>query len=97
MLCLQFIREIKRHSSRALYWRRGTIYAPPLAHFPTFAAGSPNHSADWHVEGTTVSLGRGAHTVRVLLYAYTAAASMTGSIDISIRPLTETAIPHEKD
>ena len=97
MFCLQFIREIKRHSSRALYLRRGTIYAPPLAHFPTFAAGSPNHTAAWHVERTTVSLGRGAHTVRVLLYAYTAAASMTGSIDISIRPLSETNIPHEKD
>ena len=69
----------------------------PSRIFLTFAAGSPNHTAAWHVERTTVSLGRGAHTVRVLLYAYTAAASMTGSIDISIRPLSETNIPHEKD
>ncbi len=92
MVCLQNIRELYRPSSRALYWIKGTFYAPPLARYSTLAAGSPNHPG-W----STFTLGHGARTVQVPLYAGTAAAPVTGSCGISTWPLTRAYVPNGKD
>ena len=79
MVGLQNIRELYRPSSRALYWIKGTIYAPPLARCSTLAAGSPNHPGT-SARRSTFTLGHGARTVQVPLYAGTAAAPATDPV-----------------